>query len=382
VSLERLESWAEWKIAAAMTIALRIVFSVIAGVLSLFLHINPALIGSNGLTENLAAPGSWGYAILGVWERFDTLWYLHIAQHGYDMPMAVIFYPLYPAAIRVVSWAFPPIVAALLVSTVAAFFFLWGLQRLAPDNFSRRGRLVLLLLIAVWPTSFILFGGYAESLTLALIVWAVAFARQGTWWAATMCAALAGAARPSGVLVVIPLFVMARRSRRIQSVFLQFAVVVFAPAGWLGYWLWLRWSGHNSVVEAYRVYQGMTLVAPWTGAWETLRLIVGRSGAGHADVLLAFKLAVVVGFAVLSLRRDIRLEDKLFASAVILQMFMYTGRPLLGAMRYLLLVYPAFIVLAGYAERWNAKRLGFVLAAMGALNLVWLWAFLNWSLVL
>jgi hypothetical protein len=382
VSRERLDSWAEWKIAAAITIALRIVFSVVAGVVSFFLHLNPALIGSNGLTENLAAPGSWGYACLGVWGRFDTLWYLHIAQHGYDMPMAVIFYPLYPAAIRVVSWAFPPIVAALLVSTVAAFFFLWGLLRLVPDNFSRRGRLVLLLLIAVWPTSFILFGGYAESLTLALIVWAVAFARRGTWWAATICGALAGAARPSGVLVVIPLFVMALRSRGLQSIVRQFAVVVFAPEGWLGYWLWLRGSGHDSVVEAYRVYQGMTLVGPWTGAWETLRLIFGQGSVGHADVLLAFKLAVVVAFAVLSLRRDVRLEDKLFALAVILQVFMYTGRPLLGAMRYLLLVYPAFIVLAGYAERWSTQRLGFVLAAMSALNLVWLWAFLNWSLVL
>ena len=102
----------------------------------------------------------------------------------------------------------------------------------------------------------------------------------------------------------------------------------------------------------------------------------------HADVLLAFKLAVVVAFAVLSLRRDVRLEDKAFAIAVLLQMLMYAGRPLLGAMRYLLLVYPVFIVMAGYAERWKANRLRFLLAAMGALDLVWLWAFLNWSLVL
>jgi len=372
VSRQKLESWPDWKIAAATTVALRIVFSLIAGVLSLFLHLKPALIQSNGLTENLAAPGSWYYATLGVWERFDTLWYLHIAQRGYDVATAVIFYPLYPTAIRGISWLAPPIVGALLLSTVAAFFFLWGLLRLAKDDASVEGRLLLLCLIAAWPTSFVLFAGYAEALTLALIVWAVAFARGGRWWLATFCGALAGAARPSGVLVVIPLFVMALRSRRLRS-----SIVLLSPAGWIAYWIWLRWSGHNSVVEAYRVSQGMTLVAPWTGAWETLRLIVA-----HADVLLAFKLAVVVAFTVLSLRRDVRLEDKAFSIAVVLQMFMYTGRPLLGAMRYLLLLYPAFIVLTSYAQRWNAKRLGFVLAAMGALNLAWLWAFLNWSLVL
>jgi hypothetical protein len=372
VSWRKLESWAEWKIALAITLGLRIAFSAVAGILSLFLHLNLALIQSNRLTENLAVPGSWYYATLGVWERFDTLWYLHIAQHGYDEPMAMIFYPLYPAAIRTISWLLPPIVAALLVSTVAAFLFLWGLLRLARGNVSARGRFFLMFLVAAWPTSFVLFAGYAESLTLGLIVWAVVLAREGRWWAATLCGVLAGTARPSGVLVAIPLFLLALRSRRLQS-----AIAVFSPAGWLAYWFWLRWSDHRSVVETYRLYQGMTLVAPWTGAWEALRLIVS-----HADVLLAFKLAVVVAFAVLSLQRDVRLEDKIFSIAVLLQMLMYTGRPLLGAMRYLLLVYPAFIVLAARADRWSAKRLGFVLAVMNALNLAWMWAFLRWSLVL
>jgi hypothetical protein len=78
----------------------------------------------------------------------------------------------------------------------------------------------------------------------------------------------------------------------------------------------------------------------------------------------------------------VRIEDKAFALAVILQMLMYTGRPLLGATRYVLMVYPAFIVLGAYAERWSRKRFGFYIAALSFLNLTWMWAFLNWSLVL
>jgi hypothetical protein len=68
----------------------------------------------------LPSPHGLHYALLGIWERFDTLWFLHIAQHGYDRPMAVIFYPLYPAAIRIASGLMPAMAAALLVSTVAA----------------------------------------------------------------------------------------------------------------------------------------------------------------------------------------------------------------------------------------------------------------------
>ena len=165
--LGRCESWPEWKTAFALTAILRVFYSGVAAALSFFLNPDPARIHTNALTENLSTPGSWHYALLGVWERFDTLWYLRIAQHGYDLPRAVIFYPLYPAAIRLVSWVLPITLAALLVATVGTFFFFWGLLRLGRDELADAGRLRMLLLVCVWPTSFVLFAGYAESLTLA-----------------------------------------------------------------------------------------------------------------------------------------------------------------------------------------------------------------------
>jgi hypothetical protein len=372
----KLASWRDWKIALALTAALRIFYSAMVAVFLPFLHPDPALIHSNALTESLPAPHGLYYALLGIWERFDTLWFLRIAEHGYDRPMAVIFYPLYPAAIRLVSGLVPAMAAALLVSSVAAFFSFWGLLRLAAAGLSDMGRLRMLLLVCVWPTSFVLFAGYADSLTLALVVWAVILGREGRWEAATACGLLAGVARPTGVLVVVPLAVMALRSRQARSL-----VVVLTPLGLLSYWGWLRWSGRPSVVEAYRLYQGMTMVPPWKGLAEALRLIVTEH-----DALLAIKLGLVILVAVISLRRQpqihIRIEDKVFALAVILQMLMYTGRPLLGAARYTLMVYPAFLVLGAYAERWNGKQLEVYAGALGVLNLAWMWAFLSWSLVL
>ena len=374
----------DWQIAVIVTAALRVFYTAMAAAFMPFLHPDPALIHSNALTENLPAPHGLHYALLGIWERFDTLWFLHIAEHGYDRPMAVIYYPLYPAAIRLVGGLIPAMAAALLVSTVATFFFFWGLLRLAGGELSEVGRLRMLLLVSVWPTSFVLFSGYAESLTLALVVWAIVFARGSgresgrkvRWEAAAACGLLAGSARPSGVLVFIPLAMMALRSRQVRSL-----VVALTPLGLLSYWGWLRWSGRISVVEAYRLYQGMAMVPPWRGLWEALRLIVTEH-----DPLLAIKLGLVIVVAAISLRRQVqtnlRIEDRAFALAVILQMLMYTGRPLLGAVRYVLMLYPVFLVWGAYAERWNGKRLGFYVTALGFLNLAWMWAFLSWSLVL
>ncbi|HYW37711.1 MAG TPA: hypothetical protein VE957_06320 [Terriglobales bacterium] len=370
--LRKLALRPDWQIAMVVTAALRVFYTAMAAAFLPFLHPDPATIHSNALTENLPAAHGLHYALLGIWERFDTLWFLRIAEHGYDRPMAVIFYPLYPAAIRLGSGLIPAMAAALLVSTVAAFLLFWGLLRLAGGELSEVGKLRMLLLVCVWPTSFVLFAGYAESLTLALVVWAIIFGREARWEAATACGLLAGSARPSGVLVLIPLLMMALRSRQARSL-----VVALTPLGLLSYWGWLRWSGRISVVEAYRLYQGMTMVPPWRGVGEALRLIVTEH-----DALLAIKLGLVILVAVISLRRQVRIEDKAFALAVILQMLMYTGRPLLGAARYVLMVYPAFLVWGSYAERWNGKQLAFYVTAFGLLNMAWMWAFLSWSLVL
>ena len=138
------------------------------------------------------------------------------------------------------------------------------------------------------------------------------------------------------------------------------------------------------MVDAYRLYQGMTMVPPWTGLADVLRLIVTKH-----DALLAIKLGLVVLVATVSLRQpraeariQLRIEDRAFALAVILQMLMYTGRPLLGAARYILMVYPAFLAWGACAEHWSGRKFGFYVTALGFLNLAWMWAFLNWSLVL
>src|SRR5208337_1693973 len=134
--LRRLASRPDWQIAMGITATLRVFYSAMAAAFLPILHPDPALIRSNALTENLPSPHGLHYALLGIWERFDTLWFLRIAEHGYDRPMAVIFYPLYPAAIRLVSGLIPAMAAALLVSTVAAFFLFWGLLRLAGGELS------------------------------------------------------------------------------------------------------------------------------------------------------------------------------------------------------------------------------------------------------
>jgi hypothetical protein len=371
--LRKLVSWPDWRIALALTVALRVFYSAIAVAFLPFLHPDPARIHSNALTENLPVPHGLYYALLGIWERFDTLWYLRIAQHGYDLPAGVVFYPLYPWLIRGLSGLTGPITAALLISTVAAFFYFWGLLGLARSETPTTPPLRTLMLATAWPASFFFFAAYTEALAAALIVWCVNWARSERWLLASACAFAAGLTRSAGVLVVVPLAIMAWRAQRRSR-----WPVAIAPLGTLGYWFWLRQTGRPSIPAAYRTHWNTEVTAPWTTMWRAIRWLVERP-----DSLVTISVIALIVFFVACIVARRRLEDRLFSAALIAHLLLRScWPPLLGTPRYLLPVYPAYLTMGERAEQMKPARFTFLCGALFAFNLVWMWAFLNWSLVL
>jgi Mannosyltransferase (PIG-V) len=379
----KLERRADWQIALAITAALRVFYTGVAVVAAVFLHPNARLIQSNALTGNLPAPGGWHYALLGIWERFDTLWYLRIAERGYDLPAAVVFYPLYPWLIRDLSGLGGPIAAALLISTVAVFFYFWGLLRIARREVRRELRsevsdrqpLRTVMLAAVWPASFFFFAGYTEALAIALIVWCVGWARDERWAFAAACAFAAGLTRSAGTLAIVPLAIMAWRAPRAAR-----WPVAIAPLGTLGYWSWLQQTGRLSVAAAYRTFWNTEVARPWTTLWRAIWSLAERFDPLVAISVVSLALFFVAGVAA---RRKMRIEDRCFSAAVIVHLLLrLCWPPLFGAPRYLLPVYPAFVTMGEWVEKMRRARFAFLCGALFAFNLVWMWAFLSWSLVL
>jgi hypothetical protein len=359
------------------------VYAGVAAVAAVFLHPDARLIHSNVLTENLPAPGGWHYALLGIWERFDTLWYLRIAERRYDLPAGVVFYPLYPWLIRGLSGLAGPMAAALLISTIAAFFYFWGLMCLVRNDvenemqseFPSTQPLRTVMIAAVWPASFFFFAGYTEALAVALIIWCIIWARDQYWVLAAACAFAAGLTRSAGTLVMVPLAIMAWRAPR-QARW----PVAIAPLGTLGYWFWLHQTGRVSVAAAYRTYWNTEVASPWT----TLGLAI-RSLLERFDSLVMISLVALIFFFVagVAARRRMRIEDRCFSAAVIVHLLLrLCWPPLLGAPRYLLPVYPAYLTMGKWAEKMGRTRFTFLCGALFAFNLVWMLAFLNWSLVL
>jgi hypothetical protein len=352
-------------------LALRVFYSAIAALLCSRLRLDGNAIRANALTENLISQAdTWRYALLGVWERFDTLWYIHIAVSGYDRPESVVFPPLFPWLIRMVTFITGmPLVSALVVSTVSSGFLFYGFHRLVsldlPESVANRA----VILFAAWPASFIFFAGYPESLTIALMLWALVFARSERWWLAGLAGLLAGLAKAVGGLVVIPLLVIAWRRGSWRA-----APVLLAGSGYLLYTAWLYSTGRLLPVEGYARYWHTNVALPWVTVGSMLR------DARAGDWTIQMHLLILVFVVVAAFFKCVRSEYLIYAAAALV--FMLTKKSDASQMqltRYLLILFmaPLHLVIAG-KSRWD---FAIVAAVLFPINLLFLWHYLNWSLI-
>src|SRR5437762_314093 len=56
-------------------------------------------------------------ALFGAFAQWDSFWFLHVAQHGYDAKEQSVFFPVYPLLVHAVAWPVrSTLVAGVLVS--------------------------------------------------------------------------------------------------------------------------------------------------------------------------------------------------------------------------------------------------------------------------
>jgi hypothetical protein len=191
----------------------------------------------------LTAPyhGYFGNLIVGPFARWDSVWYLTIAQHGYGGQLArAAFFPLYPMLIHAGAWIVgSDLISGILISLVSFAIALALLYRLTYMEFGQEVAQVAVTLVAFAPFSFYFSAVYTESLFLALTLGAVYCARTDRWAFAAILAMFAAAARNSGVLLLILLALMFLYGPRGASAPLSNWALEHNPRRWLEPRSWL-----------------------------------------------------------------------------------------------------------------------------------------------
>jgi hypothetical protein len=359
-------------LAAALTVGMRIALSVFGALLAPHLVLNRELIETNAFTSNLLSRESGlVYAVLGIWQRFDTLWYIHIAQSGYDRPAAVVFYPVYPFLIRLLTPVFrDPLVSALVMATAGMFFALWGFQQLVRLDYTPTTAAQATILLAVWPGSFIFFAAYPESLLLAFTTWSIYKARQREWVYSAILAVIAALTKAAGVVVAIPLLVIAARERS--------RIGIVAAAGALLtsliYQITMA-SGPNGMQNIYAKFWGTTTAAPWVAVSRAIHsALMGNEVAG-------LNIAALILFGGICVWPRVPLEYRLYAASLALMFVVKnTYAPLQSTIRYVLAIFPAFALFV--EDLTNSTLFAVIMCLAFAANIALAWTFFEWMLII
>ena len=103
-----------------------------------------------------------------VWARWDSVWFLRIAEHGYASleGTAAAFYPLYPASVGLLGRVFfgHYVLAGIAISLAASLAAFVLLYDLAETKLGAEGARRTVLYLAIFPMTLFLQAVYSESL--------------------------------------------------------------------------------------------------------------------------------------------------------------------------------------------------------------------------
>ena len=295
--------------------------------------------------------------------RWDSIHYLSIASQGYQVGQGpwdtnTPFLPLYPWLMRLLGgWAGEAglVYVGLILSNAAFFAALTVLYHLTEEDFGPEVARRSVLYLSVFPTAFFFSALYAEALFLLLVLSFFAALRREHWLLAGAWGGLAALTRVLGLLLLpVYFWVYLRRngssSRLAIQPLLAFGLIPGGTLTFLGL-LWLEVGDPLSFLRVQGLW-GRSLTNP-TNQLTGILSAFTRDGLHMPGFELLFPLALVVLFAATGLR--IFATQPLpyrvwFSLYLAVSLTIPSAAPLYSVIRFLLLAFPAFIVLGEWGE--------------------------------
>ncbi|MHB8596791.1 MAG: mannosyltransferase family protein [Ktedonobacteraceae bacterium] len=309
------------------------------------------------------------YTLWHSWNRWDSGIFTTIAKYGYTNYDRTAFFPLYPMLERALMYVThnDPFIAGLVISDLAGLGIFVVLYRLVKDDFSAELAERTVLYLAIFPTAFYLASGYNESLFIFLSLMSFYQLRRGHWWLAGIFGLLASLTRSAGLLMLIPFCYEYLRQHTFQWKAIRWDVLAgtLIPAGIALFGVWCFIQYHDFLAFSHaQVAWNRSLAFPGYGILISIQDIQKSQGFLSFQSLrnltdLAPDLFILL-FILLGFVGPWRFPRQmwgygLYASIlyIFLQLFPNGGTglfPLESVGRFMLEIFPAFIVLAAIGK--------------------------------
>ncbi len=222
-----------------------------------------------------------------IFAAWDSGWYFDIAKRGYYFDAghqsSIAFFPLYPMLMRAGAWPFGGSdraiwLAGIAISCTAFVLALMVLHRFTERLFgSRETARRAVIYLAIFPFSLFFTRVYTESVFLLTTLLAISRAHDRRWVQAGLWGALATLCRPNGILVGLPLALMALERGdhpSVRTLAGRFAALLPVPLALAGYSLWVyTLSGDPLGWLSAQAHWGNSIGNP---PWRLLLTMIGQ----------------------------------------------------------------------------------------------------------
>src|SRR5260221_3703590 len=324
-----------------------------------------------------------------AWYRWDSGQFTAIASNGYDGAWRTAFFPLFPLLERAGAFlTHDPFIAGLIISNLAGLGMLVVLYRLVQEDFDAQRACRTVLYFSVFPTAFFFAAAYNESLFLLLTLLSFYHMRRGNWWLAGLFGLLASLTRSAGLVLFLPYCYEYLRQHQFSLKNIRFDSMssLGIPAGLAIFALHCYYRFHDLLSFSHAlVYWDRHLHGPWHGLIDSFMIILHRGMLSFDSIhnvldlsacLFILALLVLCFVGPWKFPRAYRVYG--FYAALIYIFFLLFptdgGAPLASYSRYMLEVFPLFIVLAllGKSQLFNRYYLVFSVSLLSFMLLQFL----------
>ena len=352
--------------------------------------------------------GGAGDALVSPMGRWDSVWYLAIAQDGY--PAADLrrpaFFPLYPWLVRVTGAVLgQPLVAGALVSTACFAVALALLHRLVEIELGPEAARWAVWSLALFPMSFFFSAVYAEALFLMLSIGCVYAARTGRWAWAGALGGLAAATRSAGLVLVVALALLGWSGReRRPSAPTQLAWVALVPAAQAAFCALLALRGADALAPFHaQALWFRSFAGPFVGLRDgAVAAVDGARQLAHGPAppvyfrpaggdpllvarfnlyLFAFALAAIPALVGALRRLPLAYGAYALAAIALPQSYPVAPQPLMSLPRFEAVLFPLFMWAGWWLARGGRARRVAVLGCSAALLVAFSAQFATWHFV-
>ena len=301
-----------------------------------------------------------------LWARKDAGHFRFIALYGYTDWWRTAFFPLYPLLERsLLSVLHNPYVAGLFISNSAGLLMLVVLYRLVNEDFGHEQAMRTVLYLSIFPTAFFLAAAYNESLFILLSLLSFYCMRRGLWWRAGLFGCLASLTRSAGLLLLLPFVYEYLRQHQFRLRMIRFdslsGLLIAAGTALFSVFCSIRFHDALAFSHAQTVIWSRQLRFPGEGmllALQAIKTIGLLSFLALHNLLDLGADLFILALLLLSLLGPWRMSRTLlsyslygFVNYLFFQLFpVINPFPLTSIPRFMLELFPAFIVLAALGK--------------------------------